>query len=136
MIKLEVDSTFVEDLKDDFLINEDKTLYDFLEGDPVKAFYLGYNIYKWFESLDKKQKYLYSKQARHNRDDLQKYESQIEYWANNYKSLTDKVLTTSLTEYIINNIILEKDTENLDRVKLAFFFGNIAAMEEKEKNDS
>ncbi len=39
-----------------------------------------------------------------------------------------------LAEYIINNMFWEEKTEELDRVKLAFFFGDtIARAQEQEK---
>ena len=78
MISFAVDPRFIQDLEDDFMVNKDQTLYEFIGKDPIRAFYLGYNINKWFEHLDKYQKYLYSKQARHNKDDLEKYQSQIQ----------------------------------------------------------
>ena len=73
MISFKVDSNYIQDLEDDFVINEDKTLYEFIGNDPVRAFYLGLYISKWFSSIDRKQRYLYSKQARHNSDDVKKY---------------------------------------------------------------
>ena len=113
-------------------MNEDLTLYEFIDNDPVKAFYLGYNITEWFKYIDKKQKYLYSKQARHNKDDLEKYQNQIEFWANKYKSPEPEVNMAALAEFIINNMFWEEETEDLDRVKLAFFFGDTIATKERQ----
>lgn len=131
MISLSVDSRYIADLEDDFVMNEDLTLYEFIGNDPVKAFYLGYKITKWFEYLDKSQKYLYSKEARHNRDSLEKYQEQINFWTSKYKS-SGEVDLICLSEYIINNMFYDEETEDLDRVKLAFFFGDIIASKEKE----
>ena len=117
-------------------MNEDRDLYKFINNDPVRAFYLGYNITKWFDYIDKKQKYLYSKQARHNKDDLEKYQKQIEFWANKYKSPESEINMSTLAEFIINNMFWEEGTEDLDRVKLAFFFGNTIAEKEKQQNSS
>ena len=61
MISFAVDPRFIQDLEDDFMVNKDQTLYEFIGKDPIRAFYLGYNINKWFEHLDKYQKYLYYK---------------------------------------------------------------------------
>lgn len=134
MISFAIDPRYVQDLEDDFVMNEDKTLYEFIGNDPVKAFYLGYNITKWFDYIDKKQKYLYSKQARHNKDDLEKYQKQIEFWANKYKSPGPDIDMALLAEFIINNMFWEEETEDLDKVKLAFFFGDTIATKERQQN--
>ena len=136
MISFAIDPRYVQDLEDDFIMNEDRDLYKFINNDPVRAFYLGYNITKWFDYIDKKQKYLYSKQARHNKDDLEKYQKQIEFWANKYKSPESEINMSTLAEFIINNMFWEEGTEDLDRVKLAFFFGNTIAEKEKQQNSS
>lgn len=136
MISFAIDSRYVQDLEDDFIMNEDRDLYKFINNDPVRAFYLGYNITKWFDYIDKKQKYLYSKQVRHNKDDLEKYQKQIEFWANKYKSPESEINMATLAEFIINNMFWEEGTEDLDRVKLAFFFGNTIAEKEKQQNSS
>lgn len=133
MISFAVDPRFIQDLEDDFMVNEDQTLYEFIGKDPIRAFYLGYNINKWFESIDKHQKYLYSKQARHNKDDLEKYQSQIQFWSEKYKSPDPEINITSLAEFIINNMFWDEKTEDLDKIKLAFFFGNIIAAKEEEQ---
>ena len=134
MISFAIDPRYVQDLEDDFIMNEDRDLYKFINNDPVRAFYLGYNITKWFDYIDKKQKYLYSKQARHNKDDLEKYQKQIEFWANKYKSPGPDTDMALLAEFIINNMFWEEETEDLDKVKLAFFFGDTIATKERQQN--
>ena len=133
MISFAVDPRFVQDLEDDFMVNEDLTLYEFIGKDPVRAFYLGHNISKWFKDIDRKQRYLYSKQARHNNDDLEKYQDQIEFWSKKFPK-EGEVSMAELAEFIINNMFWEEKTEDLDRVKLAFFFGDtIAKAQEQEE---
>jgi hypothetical protein len=133
MISFSVDSRYTQDLEDDFVMNEDLTLYEFLEKDPVKAFYLGLNIKKWSDYLDKKQKYLYSKQVRHNSDDIQVYQDQIEFWANRFNSSdSEQINMVELAEYILNNLFYNRKTETQDKVKLAFFFGNTVAKNEEK----
>ena len=91
-------------------------------------------ISKWFQHLDKEQKYLYSKQVRHNKDDLEKYQTQIEFWTNKYVSPEPETNIAMLAEYIINNMFWEEETEDLDKVKLAFFFGDIIATKVRQQN--
>lgn len=135
MISFAVDPRFVQDLEDDFMVNEDLTLYEFIGKDPVRAFYLGHNITKWFEDINRKQRYLYSKQARHNNDDLEKYQDQIEYWTRKFPK-EGEISMAELAEFIINNMFWEEKTEELDRVKLAFFFGDtIAKAQDEEAKD-
>lgn len=136
MISFDVDPRFIQDLEDDFMVNEDLTLYEFIDKDPVRAFYLGYNLTKWFKDIDRDQRYLYSKQARHNNDDLEKYQDQIEYWSKKFPE-EDEISMTELAEFIINNMFWEEKTEELDRIKLAFFFGDtIAKAQDKEEKDN
>lgn len=135
MISFAVDPRYIQDLEDDFVMNEDQTLYEFIGKDPVKAFYLGYNITRWFKYIDKKQKYLYSKQARHNKDDLEKYQSQIEFWSNKYKSSEPEIDMAALAEFIFNNMFWDEKTEDMDKVKLAFFFGDIIASKERTEKE-
>lgn len=138
MISFAVDPRFIQDLEDDFMVNEDLTLYEFIGKDPVRAFYLGHNITKWFKDINRNQRYLYSKQARHNNDDLEKYQVQIEYWTKKFPKVGE-ISMVELAEFIINNMFWEEKTEELDRVKLAFFFGDTIAkaqeQEEKAKDD-
>lgn len=126
MISFAVDPRYTQDLEDDFMVNEDLTFYEFIGKDPVRAFYLGYNLAKWFKDINRKQRYLYSKQARHNKDDLEKYQDQIEYWTRKFPK-EGEISMVELAEFIINNMFWEEKTEELDKVKLAFFFGDTIA---------
>ena len=123
MISFAVDPRYIQDLRDDFVMNETLTLYEFIGSDPIKAFYLGLKIEEWFEDIDRKQRYLYSKQARHNKDDLEKYQSQIEFWSKKFPEQDGDIEMAILAEFIINNMIWDEKTEELDTVKMAFFFG-------------
>ncbi len=136
MISFVVDPYYTQDLRDDVIMNEEKKMYDFIGNDPVKAFYLGYNLEEWFPELEKDQKYLYSKDARHNKDDLEKYQNQIDYWIKQYSKPEDEVNLCQLAEYVMNNMIYDPDTEKSDTIKLAFFFGNLIQKQCKkiEKN--
>ncbi len=51
MISFAVDPRFIQDLEDDFMVNETLTLYEFIGKDPIRAFYLGYNLTKWFKDI-------------------------------------------------------------------------------------
>lgn len=135
MISFTVDSRYVLDLQDDVMVNEDLTLYEFIGKDPVKAFYMGYNLAEWFKELNKKQQYLYSKQARHNKDGLEKYQSQIEFWTNRFPSKEENISLTDLSEYIINNMLWDEKTKEIDKVKLAFFFGDVIAQQNKKTEE-
>lgn len=117
------------------MVNEDLTLYEFIGNDPIKAFYLGLNIQKWYQDIDRKQRYLYSKKARHNKDDIEKYLPQLEFWTKQYHK-EGEVDMVELSEYIMNNIFWDKDTEDRDKVKMAFFFGNVISKQlEDNKNE-
>ena len=73
VISFTVNPLFVLDLRDDFLMNNSKKLYEFIGKDPVKAFHLGVHVSKWFDLLDKKQQYLHSKLLRHNQEEIESY---------------------------------------------------------------
>lgn len=135
MISFAVDPRFVQDLEDDFMVNEDLTLYEFIGKDPVRAFYLGHNITKWFKDINREQRYLYSKQARHNNDDLEKYQDQIEYWTRKFPK-EGEISMAELAEFVINNMFWEEKTEELDRVKLAFFFGDAIAKAQEQEEEA
>ena len=122
MIDLTVTKDFIYDLKDDFTMKDKKDLYQFIDGDLVKAFYLGINIDDWFQDLPNEKKYLYSKQIRHNKDNLEKYQKQLEFWTNKFPSKTDKIDLVALSEYILNNMIYE---DNSDEINLAFSLGKL-----------
>lgn len=122
MIDLTVTKDFIYDLKDDFTMNDKKDLYQFIDGDLVKAFYLGINIDDWFQDLPNEKKYLYSKQIRHNKDNLEKYQKQLEFWTSKFPSKTDEIDLVDLSEYILNNMIYE---DNSDEINLAFSLGKL-----------
>lgn len=134
MISFNVDVRFIDDLHDDFVVNENLTLYEFIGKDPIKAFYLGLNIAEWFKEIDRNQKYLYSKQARHNKDGIEKYQTQIEFWSKKFPK-EGEIDMVELAEYIMNNIFYEEKTKEIDMVKLAFFFGDIISNSQKEDKD-
>lgn len=138
MISLEVSEIFIQDLEDDFVMNNELDLYEFIGPDPVKAFYLGMFIKEWFEKLEKEQRYLYSKQVRHNKEDLEKYENQMKFWINKHQGDADEqaeVDVYQLAEYVLNNMFWEEDTEDLDRIKMAFFFGQLVERQANEKSE-
>nr|DAM35259.1 MAG TPA: hypothetical protein [Bacteriophage sp.] len=122
MIDLTVTKDFIYDLKDDFTMNDKKDLYQFIDGDLVKAFYLGINIEDWFQDLPNEKKYLYSKQIRHNKDNLEKYQKQLKFWTSKFPSKTDEIDLVDLSEYILNNMIYE---DNSDEINLAFSLGKL-----------
>jgi hypothetical protein len=128
MIDLTVDTNYVLDLQDDIMMNEEKNLYEFIGNDPVKAFYLGYKMHEFFPQLDAEQQYLYSKQIRHNSDSLDKYKEQISFWIKKFNpDETKEVDLCDLSENVLNNMFWDPETEDLDKVKLAFYFGNMIA---------
>ena len=122
MIDLLIDELFIPDLKDDFIMNNELDLYEFIDNDPVTAYYLGYNITDWFPLLEKEQQYLYSKQIRHCRDNLEKYDKQIKFWTKKFANGDDEVDLNELAEYILNNIFIDNDK---DLINLAFFLGKV-----------
>ena len=127
MISFAVDPRFVQDLEDDFMVNEDLTLYEFIGKDPVRAFYLGHNITKWFKDINRKQ--------RHNNDDLEKYQDQIEYWTRKFPK-EGEISMAELAEFVINNMFWEEKTEELDKVKLAFFYGDAIAKAQEQEGEA
>lgn len=104
IVDLKVDDIFILDLRDDVMMNYDYNLYDFINDDPIVAFYLGFNISKWFELLHGEQQYLYSKELRHIFKDISEYIPQIKYWVNKY-SKEKEIDVIDLSEFIINNVI-------------------------------
>ena len=125
MISFTVNPLFVLDLRDDFLMNNSKRLYEFIGKDPVKAFHLGVYITKWFDLLDRKQQYLYSKLLRHNQEEIESYMDQLKYWAEAFphSSKDDQINMIELSEYVFNNMIW--NDEETDQVKVALFLGMI-----------
>jgi len=104
-------------------MNSSKELYEFLGKDPVKALYLGIYVTKWFELLDKKQMYLYSKSLRHNQEEIESYLDQMKHWASEFPNFSKEVDAVKLSEFVFNNIVWNQDTEELDKVKVALFLG-------------
>jgi hypothetical protein len=116
------DDIYVADLQDDFIMNHKLSLYDFINGDIVKAYYLGLNIREWMTYLDKEQQYLHTKSLRHNRDSLLKYQSQFEYWIDKYPE--KNVSSSEILSYLLDNMYFwDVENEESDMVKLALFFG-------------
>lgn len=120
MIDLTVNKDFIYDLKDDFTMNDKKDLYQFIGGDLVKAFYLGVNLTEWFKELPAEKQYLYSKQIRHNKDNLEKYQKQLTFWTDKFSNKDEEIDLVDLSEYILNNMIYEN---NSDEINLALFLG-------------
>ena len=133
MIKLAVDPVYILDLKDDIAMNFTDDLYQFIDGDPVRAFHVGMNIKKWFEELEPKQQYLYSKQLRHNKDFLDRYIEQMKFWTDKFPDEEETDLLC-LSEYILNNMFWDEETEELDRVKMALFFGQSVRFQIDKQN--
>lgn len=126
MTSFKIDQLLILDLRDDFIMNEKQKLYDFLGKDPVKAFYLGIYVNKWFNLLEKKQQYLHSKLLRHNQEEVQKYSDQIKYWTTEFSnSPSEEVELCELSEYIFNHIIWDQKNEKEDQIKVALFLGMI-----------
>ncbi len=132
-IKLSVSPIYILDLKDDITMNFTKDLYQFIDGDPVKAFHVGMNIKEWFDTLEPKQQYLYSKQLRHNKDFLDKYMEQMKFWTDKFPDEEETDLLC-LSEYILNNMFWDRESEELDRVKMAIFFGQSVKFQIAKQN--
>ncbi len=122
-----VNPLFVLDLRDDFLMNTSKRLYEFIGKDPVKAFHLGVHVSKWFEFLDKKQQYLHSKPLRHVQEGVESYMDQMKHWTEAFPhaSKDDQINMIELSEYVFNNIIWSPEEEESDQIKVALFLGMI-----------
>ena len=125
VISFTVNPLFVLDLRDDFLMNNSKKLYEFIGKDPVKAFHLGVHVAKWFDLLDKKQQYLHSKLLRHNQEEIEPYIDQLKHWAEAFphSSKDDQINMIELSEYVFNNMIW--NDEETDQIKVALFLGMI-----------
>ncbi len=135
MISFTVNPLFVLDLRDDFLMNNSKKLYDFIDKDPIKAFHLGIHVAKWFELLDRKQQYLHSKSLRHNQEDVEPYMDQLKHWSEAFphSSKDDQIDMIELSEYVFNNMIWN-DRET-DSVKVALFLGMIVGKNSNLDNE-
>lgn len=125
VISFTVNPLFVLDLRDDFLMNNSKKLYEFIGRDPVKAFHLGIHVSKWFDLLDKKQQYLHSKLLRHNQEEIESYMDQLKHWTEAFpnSSKDDQINMIELSEYVFNNMIWSG--EEMDKIKVALFLGMI-----------
>lgn len=136
MIKFKVDKYFVPDLRDDFVMNDDYTLYEFIDGECDTAFWLGMYIDEWWDELTKDQKYLYSKQNRHNDEYAEPYKKQIDYWVQKFASLPDsgeEIDLIDLAEYVINNIILLDED---DLIPLCYFLGQTTGVAQERLEQS
>lgn len=120
MISLSIDKNYIPDLRDDVFGNYDKNLYQFVGNDPVRAFYFGMYIAKWFGDLDQQRQLLYSKQLRHVSDGLSKYEAQVGFWASKF-SKDEEINMIEFSEYLLNNMFYDKE---FDIINLALFLGN------------
>lgn len=116
IVNLIQDNKYVEDIEDDILGNFDKDLYDFIEGDVVRAFWTGYILPEMLKSddLEIDQYLLYSKQFRHCDDDLDKYEKQLTYWEKQYLEISDHPKTLNVLSYVLSNMIFLSDKDELN----------------------
>lgn len=113
-------------------MNYDYDLYEFIGKDPVKAFWLSVNITDWFIELDKEQKYLYSKQLRHNKELIEDYQTQFEFWANKFQPDDKKYVSIlELSEYILNNMFWNNKD---DIIYMAIWLGNLLYKESQVDN--
>lgn len=128
MISFNVSPLFVLDLRDDFLMNSNEKLYEFIGKDPVKAFHLGIYVSKWFGLLDRKQQYLHSKSLRHIREDIKPYLEQIKHWTSAFPQINPEgqVNMIDFSEYVFSNMVWNPETEDQDKVKVALFLGMTA----------
>ena len=128
-----VNQLYTLDLRDDFIMNYDKDLYEFIDGDPVKAYQLGIYATKWFDELSREQQYLHSRHLRHINEEIQSYSEQINYWSKKFPSEDDgQVDLVEMCDYIYNNIIwLDDDYEN--QIRVALFLGMITGQNMKER---
>ena len=114
-----------DDVYDNFFINEENTLWEFIEEDVPAAFYLGVHFDKWFNELkEPKKQYLYSIDARHCNDDLADYQDQVSFWASRFakQNKSKEVDMIEWSEYILNNMIFQPEDKELI-VNLAFCLG-------------
>lgn len=113
-------------------MNYDYDLYQFIGKDPVCAFWLAVHITDWFPELEKEQKYLYSKQVRHNKEYIEDYQNQFEFWANKFESDDNKeVSVLELSEYILNNMFWDNEK---DIIYMAFWLGQLLYKETQVDN--
>lgn len=128
-----VNQLYTMDLRDDFIMNYDKELYEFIDGDPVKAYHLGMYVTKWFDELSRDQQYLHSRDLRHINEETRSYSEQIQYWSKKFPSDDEQeVDLLEMCEYIYNNIIWLNDNYE-DQIKVALFLGMITGQNMKER---
>ena len=121
MIDLGVDKKYIGDLHDDVFGNYEDSLYKFLNNDPVRAFYFGSLIKKWFNDLDQSRQLLYSKGLRHCGDDLAKYTEQTKFWLDKFtKDDEEDIDTIEFSEFLLNNMFWDNES---DIINMALFLG-------------
>ena len=120
MISLSIDKNYIPDLHDDFFGNYDKNLYQFINGDPIRAFYLGMYITEWFKQLSQERQLLYSKQLRHSSDNLNEYTNQVKFWTDKFSN-SEEINMIDFSEYLLNNMFWNND---YDIINMALFLGN------------
>lgn len=130
-----VNQLYTLDLRDDFVMNYDKDLYEFIDNDPIKAYNLGIYVTKWFNELNKDQQYLHSRCLRHINEEVLPYSEQINYWSKKFPTEEDgQVDLLEMCDYIYDNIIWLED-EDIARIKVALFLGMITGQQMKERED-
>lgn len=120
-----VNQLYILDLRDDFIMNYDKDLYEFIDGDPIKAYQLGIYATKWFDELSRDQQYLHAKYLRHINEDILLYNKQIQYWSDKFSANDEQEIDLiEMCDYIYSNLIWLED-EDIARIKVALFLGMI-----------
>lgn len=130
-INLKIEYIEILDIRDDFIVNWDKTLYKFINNDPVIAFYIGFNIKRWFPLLECEQKYLHSKYLRHCTVDNDCYKKQIEYLIKKFPS-AEEIDLIELSNYVLNNIVLKKDS---DFVSVSLYLGMVVGINNTKEEE-
>ena len=118
----------IEDLHDDFRANQGDYFWEFINEEVDTAYYLGMYFDTWFHELkDFDRQYLYSIGARHANDDIDLYQKQLTFWSEKYVESHDEdtIDVIEMHEYVLNNIILQPEDEELI-VNIAFTIGRIA----------
>lgn len=137
MLELKFSELYLEDLKEDIILNM-YPIYDFLGKDLEKAFWFGFVFLEVLEKLQGMQPFLYSKPLRHIVEDILPYKEQFMFWENKYwKGVEDeKVSIFDIYSYILNNLFYENE---LDSIKIAIRFGELAYKQyenEKERKET
>lgn len=135
MINLNVSKIYLLDLADDISANVSLDLYELIGKDAVKAFAFGLLIEKIWNSLDKMQQLLYSKQLRHIGDSLINYKDQLKFWNERFTKLSgEEVTLIDYSQYLLNNFFFHEETKDKDIINLALYLGK-NAIEKLEKNE-